>query len=94
LGDGATEHRLRGAIEPDDELLFPELKCKICDFGLATVTEQVTKGTTGTFRWMAPEVMRGEECTAASDVYAFGMVLCVPPSAHHTQRPPEHDRCA
>eukprot|EP00899_Mesostigma_viride_P011982 jgi/Mesvir1/20785/Mv07895-RA.1 len=51
---------------------------KIGDFGLAKVkNESMTMLNTqvGTFRWMAPEVMRGETYRASADVYGFAM-LC------------------
>ena len=54
---------------------FANLHCKIADLGLASNWLQMPKGLAGTFRWMAPEVMRGKECSVASDIYAFGMLL-------------------
>lgn len=54
---------------------FANLHCKIADLGLASNWLQLPKGLAGTFRWMAPEVMRGKECSTASDIYAFGMLL-------------------
>ena len=50
---------------------------KICDFGLAAEWVQTNKPgkMVGTFRWMAPEVMRGGQATVFSDVYAYGMLL-------------------
>lgn len=41
----------------------------------ATSLQVVHVGCRGTFQWMAPEVLRGEGCSKASDVYSFGMVL-------------------
>ena len=29
-------------------------------------------------KWLAPEVLSGRPCTPASDVYAFGIILCAP----------------
>ncbi|KAH9161872.1 hypothetical protein LEN26_001210 [Aphanomyces euteiches] len=53
---------------------------KICDFGVAAHIDQlgdpcVVKSSCGTSRWIAPEVLTGDNFTKASDVYAFGMVL-------------------
>lgn len=47
------------------------LKAKISDFGLAAKY----KATAGSPRWMAPELLRGESNSPASDVYAFGVLL-------------------
>jgi serine/threonine protein kinase len=36
---------------------------KICDFGLSTIgtINKRNRGEIGTYNWMAPEVLRGEE---------------------------------
>ena len=68
----------------------------IADFGLARPvpdpeSESVLTGETGTYVYMAPEVIRHEKYTGAADVYSFGVLLnelasgFVPYSnAHHT----------
>ena len=60
---------------------------KVMDFGLAVMTkpspdeatarfsEQTGGGIAGTLPYIAPEVLRGEEANAASDIYALGVVL-------------------
>ncbi|EDQ85134.1 uncharacterized protein MONBRDRAFT_34366 [Monosiga brevicollis MX1] len=48
------------------------LRAKISDFGLTAKTQC---GGIGTPYWMAPELLRGEVCTTASDVYAFGVTV-------------------
>ena len=50
---------------------------KIADFGLSC---QISRGSemtaeTGTYRWMAPEVIRHEQYSLAADVYSFGILL-------------------
>jgi len=56
---------------------------KICDFGLARLTDQekelsAREGTMyGTAHWAAPEVLRGEPATESSDVYSLGITLYV-----------------
>uniref|UniRef100_K3WRW1 Protein kinase domain-containing protein n=1 Tax=Globisporangium ultimum (strain ATCC 200006 / CBS 805.95 / DAOM BR144) TaxID=431595 RepID=K3WRW1_GLOUD len=53
---------------------------KISDFGLSCVLE-IGKSSadltaeTGTYRWMAPEVIRHEPYSTKADVYSFGVVL-------------------
>jgi len=45
---------------------------KISDFGLAKIKQS---NFTGTFGWMAPEVLRGESITKAADVYSFAVIV-------------------
>eukprot|EP00923_Selenidium_pygospionis_P040319 GHVN01069709.1.p1 GENE.GHVN01069709.1~~GHVN01069709.1.p1 ORF type:complete len:1202 (+),score=273.20 GHVN01069709.1:504-3608(+) len=74
-------------LKSSNILLTPSGSVKICDFGLATVCDDDSErnkatsglpqmlGCVGTHHWMAPEVLRGEGFTMASDVYSFGMIL-------------------
>ncbi|CAI5742218.1 unnamed protein product [Hyaloperonospora brassicae] len=52
---------------------------KISDFGLSCVLEIGSSSDltaeTGTYRWMAPEVIRHEPYSTKADVYSFGIVL-------------------
>lgn len=50
---------------------------KISDFGISTILSEASESTTvmGTPRYMAPERLRHEPATTASDVYALGMVV-------------------
>jgi tRNA A-37 threonylcarbamoyl transferase component Bud32 len=53
---------------------------KISDFGLSCVLEIGSASSeltaeTGTYRWMAPEVIRHEPYSNKADVYSFGVVL-------------------
>jgi eukaryotic-like serine/threonine-protein kinase len=55
------------------------MTCKLTDFGIARLAEQ-TRIThvglvVGTAAYLAPEQVRGEEATPATDVYALGVVL-------------------
>lgn len=47
---------------------------KLVDFGLATKGSQETE-TGGTIDYMAPEIIGGKPASAASDIYALGMML-------------------
>ena len=56
-----------------------ELTVKLTDFGIARAMEQtrITQvgSVVGTAAYLAPEQVRGEEATPATDVYALGVVL-------------------
>jgi serine/threonine protein kinase len=56
-----------------------EMTVKLTDFGIARAMEQtrITQGgsVVGTAAYLAPEQVRGEEATPATDVYALGVVL-------------------
>ncbi|KAF4688904.1 protein kinase kinase kinase [Perkinsus olseni] len=54
------------------------IRVKIADFGMARLEQQATAGLTeaaGTFHWMAPEVLRGEDYDERCDIYSFGITL-------------------
>ncbi|MEK6373435.1 MAG: protein kinase [Acidobacteriota bacterium] len=56
---------------------------KVMDFGLALITAaspdeetvELTHAVVGTLPYIAPELLRGEEATPASDLYALGVVM-------------------
>ncbi len=56
-----------------------EMAVKLTDFGIARAVEQtrITQvgSVIGTAAYLAPEQVRGEEATPATDVYALGVVL-------------------
>ncbi len=56
-----------------------EMTIKLTDFGIARAVEQtrITQvgSVVGTAAYLAPEQVRGEEATPATDVYALGVVL-------------------
>ncbi|KAL1222059.1 Serine/threonine/tyrosine-protein kinase HT1 [Cardamine amara subsp. amara] len=64
-------------LKPENVLIDKDFHLKIADFGIACEEEycDVLGENTGTYRWMAPEVIRriphGRKC----DVYSFGLVL-------------------
>jgi len=74
-------------LKSSNVLITDASEVKICDFGLAQILEAqildetadhmagVKAGIVGTPQWMAPEVLRGEDFSAAADVYSFGMVV-------------------
>ena len=59
---------------PDDREMFV---AKVSDFGLSCDISHPRDMTaeTGTYRWMAPEVIRHENYSYPADVYSFGVLL-------------------
>ncbi|XP_004533834.1 proto-oncogene serine/threonine-protein kinase mos [Ceratitis capitata] len=53
--------------------------CKLCDFGASMkidAPETTSKGNArGTIRYMAPEALREEPLTAATDIYSLGIIM-------------------
>ena len=57
-------------------------RAQVCDLGLARNDElwsDSSHSAASNPRWVAPEVLTGGAHSTASDVYAFGIVMCAPP---------------
>ncbi|KAJ7157387.1 kinase-like domain-containing protein [Mycena filopes] len=78
-----SQNLVHGDLRGSNILITPEWRACLTDFGLASISDATTKGTTkqsGSIRWMAPELIDPSQFggrflrTFASDVYAFGCV--------------------
>ena len=49
--------------------------CKLGDFGLSRKVGMGMTAETGSYRWMAPEVIRHEDYSTPCDVYSFAILL-------------------
>ncbi|GGM65778.1 protein kinase [Dactylosporangium sucinum] len=85
--DAGVVHR---DVKPANILINGEGRVKVCDFGIARITDRAQTALTapatviGTSSYMAPEQVRGEPVDARTDLYALGCVLY----AMLTGRPP------
>ncbi|KAJ8628827.1 hypothetical protein MRB53_022150 [Persea americana] len=64
-------------LKSDNLLIFSNKSIKIADFGVARIEVQTEGMTpeTGTYRWMAPEMIQHRPYNQKVDVYSFGIVL-------------------
>jgi serine/threonine protein kinase len=64
-------------VKPENVLITPYREPKLADFGLARFTDDtLSRGViTTTIAHAAPELIRGDEPTVATDVYALGSTL-------------------
>lgn len=75
----AHDHKLvHRDIKPANLFLENSGHVRVLDFGMVRVAEsELTKvgSSVGTLNYMAPEQIRGERCTPASDVFSTGIVF-------------------
>ncbi|EOA20086.1 hypothetical protein CARUB_v10000360mg [Capsella rubella] len=66
-------------VKPSNVLIDSDMNPRLGDFGLARLYERGSKSRTtvvvGTIGYMAPELARNGNSSAASDVFAFGVLL-------------------
>lgn len=76
VASGMTFLHLSGILHNDlksrNVLVDARFRAKVADFGLSTL--HATARHVGTPLWMAPELLRGEPASPASDVYSFAIV--------------------
>ncbi len=83
----AHEHKLvHRDIKPANLFLENSGRVRVVDFGMVRVAESnLTKvgSAVGTLNYMSPEQIRGERCTAATDVFSAGIVFYQLASGQH-----------
>lgn len=64
-------------LKSENLLLDEDMSVKVADFGISCLESQCgsAKGFTGTYRWMAPEMIKEKKHTKKIDVYSFAIVL-------------------
>ncbi len=63
-------------IKPGNVLIHGDGSVKLCDFGLASLSDRSLQTTVvGTTRYMAPERLRAKPYGRSSDIWSFGLVL-------------------
>lgn len=56
-------------------LLDDAMNAKLADFGWTRFKAETMTNKIGTYQWMAPEVIQGQEYSEKADVYSFGIIL-------------------
>jgi tRNA A-37 threonylcarbamoyl transferase component Bud32 len=62
-------------LSPQNVLRMGDGRLVLSDFGLATDASESTSVHGGTIAYMAPEVMRGDRSTVASDIWSLGALM-------------------
>ena len=63
-------------LKPSNIFLDHRNQVKIGDFGMSIEHKgEYLSGETGTYRWMAPEVIRHEHYSINADIYSFGIIF-------------------
>ncbi|KAK7334795.1 hypothetical protein VNO80_26560 [Phaseolus coccineus] len=61
-------------LKPENVLVDRDSHLKIADFGIACEASKCDS-LRGTYRWMAPEMIKGKSYGRKVDVYSFGLIL-------------------
>ncbi|XP_010443644.1 PREDICTED: serine/threonine-protein kinase HT1-like [Camelina sativa] len=72
-----SRHVIHRDLKPENVLIDEDFQLKIADFGIACEEEycDMLADDPGTYRWMAPEMIKRKPHGRKADVYSFGLVL-------------------
>lgn len=64
-------------LKPENVLIHQDFHLKVADFGIACEEARCDSlaNDSGTYRWMAPEMIRHKSYGRKVDVYSFGLIL-------------------
>ncbi|KAF1881082.1 hypothetical protein Lal_00023115 [Lupinus albus] len=62
-------------LKPDNVLVGEDYHLKVADFGIACDASKKRDSWSGTYRWMAPEMIKKKPYGRKVDVYSFGLML-------------------
>ncbi|XP_024358978.1 serine/threonine/tyrosine-protein kinase HT1 [Physcomitrium patens] len=64
-------------LKSENIVLTDDLHLKLTDFGVGCLETECDSNSadTGTYRWMAPEMISHQHCSKKVDVYSFGIIL-------------------
>ncbi|CAK4166964.1 unnamed protein product, partial [Aphanomyces euteiches] len=74
-------------VKSRNVLLDSSDQIKLTDFGVAHENDKIAATGLGTSRWMAPEIILGNDYSEQVDIYSFGVLL----SEMNTHQIPYHD---
>jgi hypothetical protein len=70
-----SNNRIHRDLKSLNLLVDETLAVKVADFGESRTAETNMTIATGTYNWMAPEVLTSRNYTAKADVFSFGIIL-------------------
>jgi non-specific serine/threonine protein kinase len=73
-----AHHIIHRDLKPENVIIAPDGAAKLMDFGLARTPASrltITGGIAGTVFYLAPELLRGQDPSPQSDLYALGVML-------------------
>ncbi len=63
-------------LKPSNILFDEEMwVCKVADMVICCLIGDAVSGETGTYRWMAPEVIKHQKYSTPADIYSYGILL-------------------